>query len=117
MSPQNEDTFTEAEVFQALSWGMPDTDAHRMARAMADDPALIESIPEQRELGPQVTMYSEDMLLLHSLVSENARIKAERRLADRRLQTQLTPGDRAEWEERRANLKRQLLAAGKSVPD
>jgi len=117
MSAQERDTFTEAEVYRALSWGMSDTAARRLARAMADDPALIDSLPERKALEPSVTMYSDDMLLLLSLVSESAKERAEGRLAAHRLETELSTEERADWEARRADLKRRLVAAGKAIPD
>jgi hypothetical protein len=42
MAAQNEDTFTEEEVFQALKPGMPETEARRLAKYMADDPTSPE---------------------------------------------------------------------------
>jgi hypothetical protein len=117
MSGQERDTFTESEVFQALSWGMPDSTARRIAKTIADDPALIAAGPERMAEEPSVTMYSEDMLLLLSLVSEKAHEKAVRRLAEQRFRTELCPGARAEWESRRTELRTRLIAAGKLVPD
>ena len=117
MSAQEQDTFTEAEVFQALSWGMPDSQARHLAKYMADDPILIESMPERKEMEPSEIMYSEDMLLLLSLVSEKAHEKAERRFAQQQLRNKLSPEERSEWESRRAELKARLIKAGKSVPD
>jgi hypothetical protein len=117
MSAHEQDTFTEAEVFQALSWGMADSAARHLAKHMADDPTLIASMPDRKEMEPSVTMYSEDMLLLLSLVSEKAHEKAERRLAQQQLRAKLSPEERAEWESRRTELKTRLIKAGKSVPD
>lgn len=68
-------------------------------------------------MSAHVTMYSEDTLLLLSLVSEKAHEKAARRLAEQRLRTELSPEERAEWESRRTELKTRLVGAGKRVPD
>jgi hypothetical protein len=117
MDAQSQDTFSEAEMFQALSWGMPDTAARRQAKYMADDPtAIAKAFPEFKDLGPVATMYSEDTLLLLSLVSEDTRKKAERRLAQQRLRPELSEEERAEWNARRNELHKKLVAAGKLLP-
>jgi hypothetical protein len=114
MDAQSQDTFSEAEMFQALSWGMSDTAARKHAKYMADDPTTTaEAFPE---LGPVATMYSEDALLLLSLVSEETRKKAERRLAQQRLRPELSEEERAEWNARRDELRKKLVAAGKLLP-
>jgi hypothetical protein len=112
MAAQNEDTFSEEEVFQALSWGMPDTDARRLATFMADDPTSPERIRLEKAEGPVAGIYTEDMLLILSLVSSEAQRKAEHRLAQQRLQLVLTPEQHAEWEARRSTLRQALIDAG-----
>jgi len=112
MAAQNEDTFSEEEVFKALSWGMPDTEARRLARFMADDPTSPERIRLEKAEGPTEGIYTEDMLLILSLVSSETQRKAEHRLAQQRLQSALTPEQHAEWEARRSKLLQALIDAG-----
>ena len=107
-----EETFTRAEVVQALGWGMPRSEAERLANVMADEGAAVLS-EEEKLKGPGVVMYSEDVLLLLSLVSEEARGKAERRLAQQRIKRELSPAERSEWEARRKALRDALIKAGK----
>ena len=117
MAAQNEEFFSEAEVYQALSWGMPDSEARQHAKYMTGDPAVIATLPTFRDLGPLTTNYSEGFLLVISLVSDETRRKAERKLAASRLEKELSPDERAEWERRRAELRSQLIQAGKKLPE
>jgi hypothetical protein len=112
MAAQNEDTFSEKEVFQALRWGMPDTEARRLAKYMADDPTSPERIRIEKAEGPTEGIYTEDMLLILSLVSSETKRKSELRLAHQRLQLVLTPEQHAEWEARRMKLRQQLIDGG-----
>jgi hypothetical protein len=120
MAAQNEDafpeeteaTFTEEEVFQALRWGMPDAEARRLSKYVADDPTSPERIRFEKAEGPTTGIYTEDMLLILSLVSSETQRKAEHRLAQQRLQSVLTPEQHAEWEARRTKLRQQLIKEG-----
>jgi len=112
MAAQKEDTFSEEEVFQALRPGMPDTAARRLAKFMADDPTSPERIRLEKAEGPTEGIYTEDMLLLLSLVSSEAQRKAELRVAQQRLQLVLTPEQHAEWEARRSKLRQRLIDGG-----
>ena len=112
MAAQNEDTFSEEEVLQALSWGMPDTEARRLATFMADDPTSPERIRLEKAEGPVTGIYTEGLLLILSLVSSETKRKAELRLAHQRLQLVLTPEQHAEWEARRMKLRQQLIDGG-----
>jgi len=58
-------------------------------------------------------MYSEGFLLILSLVSEETNKKVERELLQNRLGKALTAEERANWEKRRAELKSELIKAGK----
>jgi hypothetical protein len=69
--------------------------------------------PGADEEGPTVTIYSEEMLLLLSLVSEECSHKAEQHLAAQRLERALTSEERRVWVSKREELRRQLKAAGK----
>ena len=109
---EKEDTFSEEEVFQALSWGVPEAEARRLAKFMADDPTSPELIRLEHAEGPVVTMYTEDMLLILSLVSSETQRKAEHRLAQQRLQSVLTPEQHAEWEARRSKMRQALIDSG-----
>jgi hypothetical protein len=111
-SEEDEDTFSEEEVFKALSWGMPETEARRLAGFIADDPTSPELIRLEKAEGPVTGIYSEGLLLILSLVSSEAQRKAERRLAKQRLQSVLTPEQHAEWEARRSKLRQQLIDGG-----
>ena len=111
-SEETEDTFTEEEVFQALRWGMSDTEARRLAKYMADDPTSPERIRIEKAEGPTAGIYTEDMLMILSLVSSETKRKAEIRLAHQRLQLVLTPEQHAEWEARRMKLRQQLIDGG-----
>jgi hypothetical protein len=111
-SEETEDTFSEEEVFQALSWGMPDTEARRLAKFMADDPTSPELIRLEKAEGPVTGIYTEDLLLILSLVSPGTQRKAEHRLAQQRLQLALTPEQHADWEARRTKLRQALIDAG-----
>lgn len=110
---QKEAFFSESEVYQALSWGMPDSDAIRLAKHMSDDPDVSATIQGLRDAGPVVTMYSDDFLLLLSLVSEETNRKVERRLLETRRGKELSSEERARWQERRRALKSELVKAGK----
>lgn len=112
MTAQNEDTFTEEEVFQALKPGMPEAEARRLAKYMADDPNSPERIRIEKAEGPTEGIYTEDMLLLLSLVSSETQKKAELRLAHQRRQSELTPEQHAEWEARRSKMRQALIAGG-----
>jgi hypothetical protein len=112
MAAQNEDTFSEEEVFQALSWGMPDTEARRLAKFMADDPTSPERIRFEKAEGPTAGIYTEDMLVLLSLVSNEAQRKAELRVAQQRLQLVLSPEQHAEWEACRSKMRQALIDSG-----
>ena len=112
MAGEKEDTFTEDEVFQALRPGMPEAEARRLAKYMADDPSSPELIRLEEAEGPVSSMYSEGMLLLLSLVSSETQRKAEARVARQRLQSELTPEQHAEWEARRLELRQRLIDGG-----
>jgi hypothetical protein len=112
VAAENEDTFTEEEVFQALSWGMPDAEARRLSKFMADDPTSPERIRFEKAEGPTEGTYTEDMLLLLSLVSSKTQRKAELRVARQRLQLVLTPEQHAEWEARRSKMRQALIDSG-----
>lgn len=112
MAAQNEDTFSVEEVFQALSWGMPDAEARRLAKILSDDPTSPERIRLEKAEGPVETIYTEDMLLLLSLVSSETQRKAELRVAQQRLQSVLTPEQHAEWELRRSKMRQALIDSG-----
>ncbi len=58
-------------------------------------------------------MYSEDMLLLLSLVSEECHRKVDQRLVQERLGKELTQSERERWNKRRSELRAQLIKAGK----
>jgi hypothetical protein len=107
-----EDTFSVEEVFQALSWGMPEAEARRLSRFMADDPTSPELIRLEKEEGPVTGIYTEDMLVLLSLVSREVQRKAVHRLAQQRLQLVLTPEQHAEWEARRSRMRQALIDSG-----
>jgi hypothetical protein len=112
MAAQNNDTFTEEEVFQALRWGMSDTEARRLAKYMADDPTSPQLIRLEKTEGPTSGIYTEDMLVLLSLVSGETERKAELRAARQRLQSVLTAEQHAEWEARRSRMREALIAGG-----
>jgi hypothetical protein len=114
LAAQNDpETFSEAEVYQALSWGMTESEARKLAKYMSDDPTVTATLPTFRELGPVTSMYSENMLLLLSLVSDETNRKVEQRLIQARLGKELDPHERAQWEKRRAEFRSQLIKAGK----
>jgi hypothetical protein len=112
VAAENEDTFTEEEVFQALSWGMPEAEARRLSKFMADDPTSPERIRFEEAEGPSEGIYSEDLLVLLSLVSSKAQRTAELRVARQRLQSALTPEQSAEWEARRSRMRQALIDSG-----
>jgi len=110
---QKEESFSESEIYKALSWGMPDSDAIRLAKQMSDDPDVAATIPEFRDVGPVTTMYSEGFLLALSLVSEETNRKVERRLLEARGGKQWSAEEHARWDQRRAALRSELVKAGK----
>ena len=112
VAAENEDTFTEEEVFQALSWGMPGAEARRLSKFMADDPTSPERIRLEKAEGPTEGIHTEDMLVLLSLVSSEAQRKAELRVARQRLQLALTPEQHSEWEARRSKMRQALIDSG-----
>ena len=113
MAAQKEEYFSEAEIYQALSWGMSDSEATRLAKYMSDDPAVEATLPTFRDLGPMTTMYSEGFLLVLSLVSDETNRKVERKLVETHLGKELSSEERAQWEKRRAKLRSELIRAGK----
>jgi hypothetical protein len=106
-------SFSEDEVFLALSWGMPESEARRLAPWMSDDPSVAAKVPNIRELGPTEHMYAEGLLLLLSFVSAETNEKVEAHLLERRLGVPLTASERSDWERRRAQLRDELVKAGK----
>jgi hypothetical protein len=114
LTAQGNDFFTEAELFTALHWGMPDSTAREFARFMAaEDPTLQATLPEFRDVGPMATKYSEPVLLLLSLVSDEANRKVEQRLIDLHGGRELSAEERSEWEARRSDYRNRLIHAGK----
>jgi hypothetical protein len=114
LAAQNDpETFSEAEIYHALRWGMTDSEAERLAKYMTDDPAVIATLPTFRDLGPISTMYSEGMLLILSLVSDDTNRKVDQRLVEQNLGKELSQDERARWEKRRFDLRAQLIKAGK----
>jgi hypothetical protein len=107
------ESFSEAEVYQALSWGMSDAEARKLAKFMSDDPAVTATVPTLSDLGPLTTLYSENMLLLLSLVSDETNRKVEQRIVQMRLGKEMSPEERAQWEKRRAEFRSQLVKSGK----
>ena len=116
MSVYDENPFTRAELLTALKWGMQESEAERLATYMAGETASGTVPPEYEDLGPTSSMYTEGLLLVLSLVSEDTRQKAERILAKQRLETALTPEERDVWEAQRRELRTQLEAAGMIPP-
>lgn len=110
---QSVENFTEAELLHALSWGMPASEAERLAKVLSND-STLDIGPEGRASGPLEIQYSEDLLLLLSLVSEEARQKAERHLAQQRVESALSHQERLVWDARRKALRARLLSEGKS---
>jgi len=113
VAAQNDEFFTVAELYQALSWGMTDSEAKQLAKYMTDDPAVVATIPTLSEIGPIASNYSEDMLILLSFVSKDANKKVEKRLADLRHANAWNQDDQARWDKRRAEIQSQLVEAGK----
>ena len=107
------ESFSESEIYQALSWGMSDADARKLAKFMSDDPTVTANVPTLRDLGPLTTLYSENMLLLLSLVSDETNRKVEQRLVQMRLGKELNPEERAQWEKRRTEFRNRLVESGK----
>ena len=109
------ESFSEAELYKGLSWGMSETEARRLAKFMSDAPADASTLPADGSQGYAVDgrIYSEDLLLLLSLVSEETNRKVEQCLVQMHLGKQLAPDERATWEKRRAKLRSQLIRAGK----
>lgn len=105
--------FSEAEVLEALLWGMPEAEARNLARFLSEDPAIAARDPEIRAMWPAAVMYGENMLLLLSLVSAETNEKVERRLIEMRLGTPLSPEERAAWEAKRADFRARLIDGGK----
>ena len=116
MSVYDENPFTRVELLTALKWGMEESEAERLATFMAGETASGTVPPGFEDMGPTTSHYTEGMLLLVSLVSEDARQRAEQKLAEQRLETALTPEEREVWEARRRELRMQLEAAGKIPP-
>src|SRR4051812_18023241 len=113
MAQHEPEPFTEKEMYTALSWGMSEQEAKKLAKYMSDDPAVMATIPEFYDGSPGFHNYSDSTLLLLSLVSDETNRKVEERLIDRRSGTPLTPEERADWDRRRSILREQLIKAGK----
>lgn len=105
--------FLESELLVALSWGMPELEAKKLAQWLSDDPTMAEKVREIRDLGPTAHMYTEDTLLLLSLVSAETNEKVEAHLLESRLGVPLSNSERSRWEARRAELRSKLVEAGK----
>jgi hypothetical protein len=100
--------FTEDEIFEALSWNN-DQDAR--------EAALILSGAMDKQLGAQeddvtVASFSEDFLVMLSLVSEPARVKAEKYLRDMR-RGNLSENDLTAWNRKRTNFRDALVRQGR----
>jgi hypothetical protein len=119
LTAQEEEFFSEAEVFQALSWGMPDSEARRLAMYMSDDPAVAATaFPDLQGQGATARMCSDDMLTLLSLVSVETNRKVERYIEERRLGgAGWSSEKRAAWEARRAEIREALIKDGKIKPE
>lgn len=113
MSTYDENPFTRAELLTALKWGMQESEAERFATFIAGETASGTVPPGYEDMGPTTGIFTEGLLLVVSLVSEDTRQKAEQILAKQRLETALTPEEKDVWEARRRELREQLEAAGK----
>lgn len=119
MTAHEEEFFSEAEVFEALSWGMPDSEVRRLAKYMSDDPAvMVTAFPDLEDQGFIATNYSADMLMLLSLVSVETNRKVERYLEERRLGgVPWGPAEKGAWEARREKMRQALIEDGKIEPE
>jgi hypothetical protein len=114
LTAQGNDSFTEAELFTAFHWKLPDSTARNYARLFAaEDPAVQATIPELRDVGPFTPNYNADFLLLISLVSPEANRKAQRYLRDLYGERDLTADERAKWEAKREQVRKALISEGK----
>ena len=116
MDDLDENPFSRAEILTALKWGMEESEAERLATFMAGKTESGELPPGWEEMGPTTSMFSEGLLVLVSLVSEDCRQKAERVFARQKLVAVLSPEERDVWEAKRRELRQQLEAAGKLPP-
>ena len=96
--------FTTQELLQAFAWGMDETTAGRYAAALAGD--------NESAGGEGYSSFNEEFLVVVSLVSDSARIKAEKRVAEIH-GGHLTAGEQLEWERKRAEMREVLVRAGK----
>jgi hypothetical protein len=99
--------FTEDEIFEALSWNNDQN---------AREAALILSGAMDKQLGAQeddvtIANFSEDFVML-SLVSEPARVKAEKYLRDMR-RGNLSENDLTAWNRKRTNFRDALVRQGR----
>jgi hypothetical protein len=108
---QNPLDFTEQEIFQALRWGMDEPTARNYARLLSGSLDVAVAQPnDTTSVG--YSNFSEDFLVLLSLVSEEARAKAEQRMMElhgRRLE----PHEHAAWEKKRTEIRAALEREGK----
>jgi hypothetical protein len=100
--------FTEDEIFEALSWNNDQN---------AREAALILSGAMDKQLGAQeddvtIANFSEDFLVMLSLVSELARVKAEKYLRDMR-RGNLSENDLTAWNRKRTNFRDALVRQGR----
>ena len=96
----SEEQFTERELFLALRLFMPESEAAEIARA-ATGP-LDEREREAGATRVQGVMFSDDVLIAISLVSEEAAAKVDRYLSDDPRFQRAEQRDR--WEDRRKQM-------------
>jgi len=104
---QSSQDFTEQEIFTALHWGMPEPEARAQAHLLAG--GLDKQLLNPNDSADVAeSNFSEDLLVLLSLVSDEARVKAELRYHQMHGQA-----DVREWETRRRKMRSALVRAGK----
>jgi hypothetical protein len=100
--------FTEQEIFQALSWSEEsEADARAAARMLSGG---MDKELGVREDSPSVPTFSDDFLLILSLVSDEARVKAENHFRER---PTVTPSDVEAWHRKRVEVRNALVSQGK----
>jgi hypothetical protein len=100
--------FTEDEIFEALSWNN-DEDARAAALILS---GAMDNQPGVQDDNVPTTNFSEDFLVLLSLVSEPTRLKAEKYLRDLH-RGGLSADELAAWNRKRTNFRDALVRQGK----
>jgi hypothetical protein len=110
------DPFTEEEVYQALRLVLPEDEARRAARPLPDPTPTEVAALRPGEYVVRGVNYTDDMLILLSLVSSDLSAKVETYRATRRRIVNWSDEEDEAWRARRDELKRSIAGGLRAPP-